>query len=350
MLIIEVIALTLTGIAIYIQVVPAFWINIVVGIAHVIGAVYAFFDRYQFVFKNIYKVGSRIDKEGHWWKVFKNSCPSDAEEQSRPEHRKCEISCRLLRKIVQNELPFAHHAETSIRRLLSFLAIIILLGALTYFIEKETNTLFIGQYVLTVVPLTLLELRNLPRNPCSTKNKEDLHSQGLQRALKENLRKYAQTGEYPSASQQSRRSSVSPSNRPPDHGITDSGEGTEDRISDERSEGEPATRESATPQESTNGESAAEEREAGKRTNATRQNEAAEITTRESAAEESATPQESTNGESAAEESEAGKRTNATRQNEAGEITTRESAAEESARERVRSGRVRLRRVKPKSV
>ncbi|XP_072176098.1 uncharacterized protein [Diadema setosum] len=203
MLMIEGILFTVAGIAIHIRTVPTFWVNIVFAIFDVISSINAFVDRYQLICKSIYTVGNRIDKEGHFWKVFTDSCQSDAEGQI-PEQPKCKISCELLRNIINNELPFAIYALKDFLRLLLSLGFIILLGAFTYVIDQETNIWFVGEYALTVIPLLLFEAKKLPRNACSSKNKERNLSEARQVALEEKLRKYADTGKYPSASPQSR--------------------------------------------------------------------------------------------------------------------------------------------------
>ncbi|XP_071503398.1 uncharacterized protein [Diadema antillarum] len=206
MLMTEVMLLTSAGIAIHIRTAPSYWINIVAGTFHVVSWLYTFLDRYQLIFKSIYSIGSRIDKEGYNWKIFRNTRQSYVEGQS-PELSRCEIKYDLLRKIIEDELPSAQHVTKNIWKLFMPLGFIIFLGVFVHLIDKNTKIWFVGEYALTVTGVLLAKL---PSNRCSARNKQHNLSQARQLALEEKLREYASTGKYPSTSQQSCCSPSSP--------------------------------------------------------------------------------------------------------------------------------------------
>ena len=191
MLLLEVLSLTVVGIAINIKYVGPAWINVAAGWLVFIISVVAFFDSYQHLFNKIYSVGTKIDRENLPHKIFKQ--PDNSQPQT-----KFEISSCLLQDIIRKRLPLHLHFLNTVMHLIVAFAFLAIVAVIIIVIDRNTDISVIVEYLFTAGSLIAVGAGRIKGNPCSASGKEKNRSQDNLYNLEDDLREYARTGNYTS--------------------------------------------------------------------------------------------------------------------------------------------------------
>ena len=194
----EILFLTLAGICInLLQIYPS-WINIFVAISVFLVYIFKFFDSYQQLYCEIYKIVGKIDcdeKLTHKEIIFKHDETSNMTD-TLPFY----IEQGLLKQIINKHLPFKiHFWNTFWHIIVAFLAVGVIAGVVIVIDQTVQFQKWI-EYAFTLFSLALVGLKKMSVFSGLSESRKNNKKTIMLTELENDLKTYAQTGKYPEKS------------------------------------------------------------------------------------------------------------------------------------------------------
>ena len=182
-LLIEFVGLIIYGIIINAESVGATWVNVISGFYFVLKSVLAFFDRYQRLFRNIYLIQIKIDRENA-------NLVEDNEENRQAidakgvnicsQNTQSEIPVILLQEIISKYLPLGSHVKNTILFMIPPLVFLVVVTSVVYHVESNATIAVLIEYFVVIVSSAAVASDRMTGKLCLSRDKnlrkEELNS------------------------------------------------------------------------------------------------------------------------------------------------------------------------------